>query len=49
MVPAMRRPAAIALTTSAVVIEPHGLLHARTKASVVGADRGLEFASGQSS
>jgi hypothetical protein len=29
-----------------VVIESHGLLHARLKASLVGADRELEFASG---
>jgi hypothetical protein len=29
-----------------VVIESHGLLHARLKASLAGADRGLEFASG---
>jgi hypothetical protein len=28
------------------VIESHGLLHARLKASLAGADRGLEFASG---
>lgn len=27
------------------VIESHGLLHARLKASLAGADRGLEFAS----
>jgi hypothetical protein len=35
------RPAGI------VVIESRGLLHARLMASLVGADRGLEFASGQ--
>jgi hypothetical protein len=29
-----------------VVIESHGLLHARLKASLAGGDRGLEFASG---
>jgi hypothetical protein len=29
-----------------VVIESHGLLHARLKASLVGADRELEFVSG---
>jgi hypothetical protein len=29
-----------------VVVESHGLLHARLKASLAGADRGLEFASG---
>jgi hypothetical protein len=29
-----------------VVIESRGLLHARLKASLAGADRGLEFASG---
>jgi hypothetical protein len=29
-----------------VVIESHGLLHARLKASLAGADRRLEFASG---
>jgi hypothetical protein len=28
-----------------VVIESHGLLHARLKASLAGADRGLEYAS----
>jgi hypothetical protein len=31
----------------AVVIESRGLLHARFMASLSGADRGLEFASGQ--
>jgi hypothetical protein len=30
----------------AVVIESRGLLHARLKASLAGADRGLQFASG---
>jgi hypothetical protein len=30
----------------AVVIQSHGLLHARLKASLAGADRDLEFASG---
>jgi hypothetical protein len=30
-----------------VVIESRGLLHARLKASLAGADRGLEFVSGQ--
>jgi hypothetical protein len=29
-----------------VVIESHGLLHARLNASLAGADRGLEFLSG---
>jgi hypothetical protein len=32
---------------SVVVIESRGLLHARLKASLAGANRGLEFASGQ--
>jgi hypothetical protein len=30
-----------------VVVESHGLLHARLKAVLAGADRDLEFASGQ--
>jgi hypothetical protein len=34
-------------TASVVVIESRGLLHARLMASLVGADLGLEFASGQ--
>jgi hypothetical protein len=34
-------------TAGVVVIESHGLLHARLMASLAGADRGLEFASGR--
>jgi hypothetical protein len=34
------------MAAGVVVIESHGLLHARLKASPAGADRGLEFASG---